>query len=58
MTDYKLTKDEVRQNISQLKFTIDYWKMLLNDWPDDPVYIGGPGADYLLVISEDHDDDS
>lgn len=49
MTEYKLTKDEVRQNISQLKFTIDFWERLLNDWPDDAVH---------LVISEDHDDDS
>ena len=47
--EYKLTKDEVRQNISQLKFTIDYWERLLNDWPDDAVH---------LVVSEDHDDDS
>ena len=48
MTEYKITKDEVRQNISQLKFTIDYWETLLNDWPDDDVH---------LVISEEPDDD-
>jgi hypothetical protein len=47
MTEYKLTKDEVRQNIAQLKFTIDYWENLLNDWPDDAVH---------LVISGDGDD--
>ena len=40
MTEYKITKDEVRQNISQLKFTIDYWETLLNDWPDDAVHLG------------------
>jgi hypothetical protein len=49
MTEYKLTKEEVRQNIIQLKFTIDYWERLLNDWPGEAVH---------LVLSEDHDDDS
>ena len=46
MTEYKITKDEVQKNISQLKFTIDYWEKLLNDWPDDAVH---------LVISKNED---
>lgn len=46
MTEYKITKEEVRQNISQLKFTIDYWEKLLDDWPKDAVH---------LVISENDD---